>query len=214
MTLVRLDTVQRANVASGWGTATDGNIWTSLGGDGQSVVSDTLEVTNSSLSTFAVLGSDIGTLDANVLAKLNNGGSSNPAGALARCIDINNYYLARYNGAGAIEAFKNIAGTKTVIGSFAFSAGAALTFWLRFLVQGTALSIKAWQDGTTEPASYNYTTTDTGLSGAGGNRCGLYGFANSPGTVSFFSFSVDDTRATPGGSSVPMVPHHRFAYLT
>lgn len=213
MTLVRLDTVQRANVPSGFGTATDGNVWNSLAGDGQSVSGNAMILANSTASTFAVLGPSLPGPNAEVLLQFSPGGTDDTAGALLRVIDVNNYYLARDNGLGAVEFFKNVAGTKTVVGSFAFTFGFSF-FWLRFRAQGSSISIRAWLDGNAEPLTWNYTATDTSLSGAGGNACGLYGFANPSEQNAYTFFSVDNLASLPDAGVAPMVPHHRFAYLS
>ena len=39
--------------------------------------------------------------------------------------------------------------------------------WVRFRIVGQTLYVRTWTDGTPEPASWTYTTTDTSLAPAG-----------------------------------------------
>jgi hypothetical protein len=113
--------------------------------------------------------------------------TSATVGILLRAQNSNTYYLARYSGAGSIQLIKRVGGTSTVSTAFSFTPTVGSFYWMRFRVQGTTLSIKVWADGTSEPSSWGYTTTDTSVSAAG--SVGLYGYAStsSPNTVDSFS---------------------------
>lgn len=203
MAIQRQDTFSGRTVASGFGTASDGNVWTVASGDGQSVSTNEGRITSSSASTFATLGASLLTADGEGLIRFQVASSQNTFGILLRFTSTSNYYLARYDGAGNLAFFKNIGGTKTTVGSYAFAPGSGTFYWMRFHVSGTTISIRSWQDGTTEPGTWNYSTTDTSLSGAsGGNKVGLYGFDNFGSGNSFDHFSVDDL--VVGGTPVPL----------
>lgn len=210
MAIQRADTFTRANVASGFGTATDGNVWTINAGNAESVASNEGVINGSSASTYATLGASLATADAEVVIRFTLDDQSDTAGVLARYTDTNNLYLARYDGAGHIAFFKNVAGVKTTVGSYAFTANTGGVFWwLKFHVQGTTISIRTWQDGTSEPATWNYTTTDTSLSGAsGGNKVGLYGFSNF-GPDKYDHFTADDLVASTHSLATPTRAQYR-----
>lgn len=200
MTIQRADTFASRTVASGFGTASDGHVWTINAGDGQSVGSNEGKVTGSSASTFATLGASLATADGEGVVRFQVPDSTNTLGIILRWTDANNYYLARYDGAGNIAFFKNVGGTKTTVGSYAISFASGF-YWLKFHVAGSTIEIRTWQDGTGEPGTWNYTTTDTSLSGSGGsaNKVGLYGFANT-GSNEYDSFTVDDLVSALTGS--------------
>lgn len=188
MSIVRADSFTRANVASGWGTATDGNTWTIQSGDGQSVASNEGLITGSSASTFATLGAALSGADAEGLVRFQCG-NSDTAGVLLRWTDSSNHWLARYNGTGAVVAMVKVAGTYTTLSpSFSLSPSGNF-YWLRFRCQGTTISFRVWQDGTTEPSSWSEQYTGQSSQNVAGNA-GLYGFASS--TNDFDHFSVDD----------------------
>lgn len=196
MTIQRADTFASRTVASGFGTASDGNVWTINAGDGQSVGSNEGKISGSSASTFATLGASLATADAEVVTRVMIDDSSNTSGLLARWTDTNNYYLCRYDGVGNMALFKDVAGTKTTIVSAAFTPNAGTFYWLKFHVSGTTLEARWWQDGTSEPSTWGLSTTDSALSGSGGsaNKVGLYGFVNF-GTDDYDSFSADDLQS-------------------
>src|SRR6185503_14779963 len=115
MTVVRQDTFAGRTVASGWGTASDGNVWTIQSGNGQSVASNEGVISSSSASTFATLGAALTGADAEGLMRFQATDIlHNTAGILLRWTDANNHWLFRYDGAnGGINVMVKVSGTYT-----------------------------------------------------------------------------------------------------
>lgn len=206
MTVQRADTFAGRTVATGWGTASDGHVWTIQSGDGQSVASNEGVISNSTASTFATLGSALAGADAEGLVRFSLAGpASDNAGILLRWTDASNHWLCRYNSAtGTVVAMVKISGTYTTLSpGFTITLGTSTFYWLRFRVQGTTISFKIWQDGTSEPGAWSeqYTNSSQNVAGA----VGLYGFANSANDNHYDTFSVDDlvTNVSLAGTLTP-----------
>lgn len=207
----RQDTFAGRTVASGWGTASDGNTWTDQNGSSasESVSGGKGNINGSAASTFNTLGAAL-SADTNQAVRWSINDSSSTHGILARFADINNYYLCRYDGAGHIAFFKNVGGTKTTVTSVAFTPGVSNNFyWFRFIVQGSTIQIRHWADGASEPSTWDINTTDTGITAAG--KVGLYGFNNFAANDTFDSYSAADivtgtpinlTGTIPSGASL------------
>ncbi len=208
------DTFTRSNVANGWGTATDGNAWTLQSGTAANVSVNANEgrVINSGASQLLTLGStSISTADSLVRYESNqivtDGGR-----IMLRFTDINNTYAAGFgaNGAtGEVDILKTQAGvsTKPFSTTVALSEANNTFYWIRFNVatsgSNAILSIKVWQDGTAEPASWTGQVTDTSPLAAG--KAGIKGFAGSTGWV-IDNFSVGDnvvSTPTPTSTAAP-----------
>ena len=195
----RQDTFAGRTVASGWGTASDGNVWTTNAGDGQSVAAGEGIINGSSASTFNTLGAAL-SADTNIAVRWSINDSSSTHGILTRFQSTNQYYLARYDGAGHIAFFKNVGGTKTTVTSVAFTPTSGTFYWLRFVVQGSAIQIRHWADGSSEPSTWDINTTDTSITAAG--KVGLYGFNNFARNDTFDSYTAADIVT---GTPIPLV---------
>jgi hypothetical protein len=110
--------------------------------------------------------------------------SNNNLGAVLRWTDGNNWYKAYINGTSLVVQ-KKVNGATTIIGSASFAATAGTSYTLRFRVVGTTLYARVWQTGTTEPANWMITVTDTSFSSG---YCGLRMLAQNATTATYTSF--------------------------
>jgi Carboxypeptidase regulatory-like domain len=145
-------------------------------------------IASSSSSLFNILGANLTSADQEGLVRWSVDSTSATAGILLRAQNSANYYMARYGGTNTIQFRKVVGGTGTSITAFSFTPAVGSFYRMRFRVSGSTIAIKVWQDGTTEPATWGYTTTDTSLSAPGG--VGLYGFASTATNNTFDSFTV------------------------
>lgn len=131
--------------------------------------------------------------------------ASATAGILLRAQNSANYYLARYAGANTIQFLKKVGGSTTAVTAFSFTVTAGTFYWMRFQVQGSIVAIKVWQDGSLEPTSWGFTTTDTALSAPGG--VGLYGYTSTSTPNTFDSFTVTAlTASSTTSTATPTSP--------
>ena len=105
-------------------------------------------------------------------------------GAVLRWTDANNWYKAYINGTSLVVQ-KKVSGATTILGSVPFTATPGTSYMLRFRVVGTTLFARVWQTGTTEPATWMITVTDTALSSG---FCGLRMLAQNGAIASYTSF--------------------------
>lgn len=181
---VAQDSFQRAN-QTGWGTASNGMTWSA--GSGASIAGNEGLISNSSSSQYEQLGS-VTCTDGNGLVRFSVAAANDTAGIILRSQTNGNMTLARYDGAGNLEFMVRSGGTWTIVSKTPVSVSTNTFYWLRFLAQGTSVSLKLWKSGTTEPAAFTWTGTSTTITTAG--QVGLYGWASSGAPVSFDSFSV------------------------
>lgn len=166
--------------ASGWGSATSGQAWTTSGGSASdySVASGEgvhgAGVVNSSRRTL--IGSMV---DSDVTVRLRTSalasGASMTASLLSRYVDTSNSYMFRVRFSTTQQVFaaiqKQVAGTTSDIAAETQVAGlphAAGTYVrVRARNVGNQLQMKVWADGANEPASWLLTTTDSSFTAAG-----------------------------------------------
>jgi hypothetical protein len=95
---------------------------------------------------------------------------------------------------------KIIAGAATVITSAGFTFDSTKTYWARFRVNGTTLSLFVWAEGTDEPTTPTLTASDAAVAAAGftGFQWTRPALANQIGYVNFFSVGTNgDTAVKP-----------------
>jgi hypothetical protein len=91
----------------------------------------------------------------------------------ARYLDNNNLYVGRLafntNQTLTLVVQRRVAGVQVDLASATVPGTHAVWrfFKIRFQVSGSTLRAKAWQDGTTEPANWQVTGTDTSLTQPG-----------------------------------------------
>ena len=152
--------------------------------------------------------------DPNIVVRCQKTASGAGLGPVARCTDSNHYYRASVVN-NQLQIVKNVNGTLTTLGTFAFTDGGS-KFWIRFLcqgfgVQGTInnLQAKVWLDGNSEPGSYNITVSDASLTAVG--YVGMHFKGNAVGdTLSVDSFTaIDPTSpiATPAYNVTQIAPY-------
>ncbi len=138
-----------------------------------------------------------------------------------RRIDANNLYRAKFrlttSGTVTVQAFKLVGGSETALGSQSTVSGLTYTadqlLHARISITGTnptTIQMKAWADGSSEPGSYNSSTTDSEsvlqtIGGVGLRANAPGSISNSPIVVSFDDYSVttDDAVASPSPSPTP-----------
>src|SRR5487761_1210997 len=188
------DTFQRANVGSGWGTATDGNSWSISSGSGTTDVSaDEGQIGQTSSSMFLVLGAKLTQADSNSLVRFSVT-SGVLAGIVARYAGSGGYYLLRQTGS-QLQLIKNVSGATSTLATYAFTPSANSFCWMRLLVQGTSLEARVWQDGTTEPSAWQISVTDSSITAAG--YAGLYGYNGTTTPRDYDHFSVAPVGSGP-----------------
>lgn len=190
------DTFTRSNVASGWGTATDGNTWTQVRGvQALAVTSNEGTMTQQTNTNSGFMALSSGTAaQAETLVRFKVDSLTSIAGVGLRFVDSNNWYAAVIgNTSQTIEIRKDVAGTfSTVTGASAsFTYSTNTFYWMRFRAVGTSLRAKIWADGSSEPSSWTISGTDSSISAAG-----RYGIVASPAATAkvctFDHFSVND----------------------
>ena len=180
------DTFTRANQSGGWGTASGGVPW-GPSSSNLSISANEGVVAATASSVYETLGTAT-TADANGVVRFSVASSTDTAGIILRAQSNGNMYLGRYDGAGHLQFEYRIGTSWTHVSLVAFTPAVNTFYWLRFELQGTNVSLKAWPYGTTEPAAWNWSGTSSGITTAG--QMGLYSYAGSGTPVSFDTFSV------------------------
>lgn len=168
-TTLAQDTFKRANQQY-WGNASDGQTWA---GDANtssvfSISNNTGKLANGGTAYNAVLGPVATNAEVIFSGSISSFTNTN-LGAVLRWKDTNNWYKAYISG-GSLVIQKKINGTNTTLKTVPFAATAGTSYSIDFSVVGTTLSANAWPTGTTEPAGWMATATDSSL--VSGN-CGL-----------------------------------------
>ena len=187
MTILSTDTFVRADNGSSWGTSSGGETYSTGRGTPVVSISSNEGLFHVSDATFAIqrLGSQTPT-NQEVLVRVKPGNTTDNIGTIARYSSSSNFYYGVLNG-GNLVIGKDVSGSFSTLSSAAFTYTNANFYWLRFNLVGTALKLRAWQDGNTEPGTWNVSTTDSSLTSGG------YGLAtDSANTSSFDSLTVTD----------------------
>ena len=186
-TTLAQDTFQRAN-QSGWGKASDGLTW---GGDAGntgifSIKNNTGQLNNGGGGSYsAVLGPKAANAEVVFTGSMSSFNNTN-MGAVLRWVDNNNWYKAYIDGANLVFQ-KRVNGSFTTIKTVPFAASAGTSYTLRFSSVGSTLSAKVWKTGTTEPASWMATVTDSSLASG---FCGLRILDQNGTTATITSFQA------------------------
>ena len=94
------------------------------------------------------------------------------------------YYVYRRTDGGTATLYKQVSGTRTSLGTFTWTNDTN-NWWLRFRVEGTTVSVRIWQDGNTEPSTWDLQVTDSDIA----SGVTQIGFGRASGT---FDAYVDD----------------------
>jgi hypothetical protein len=168
-TVLARDTFQRAPQA-GWGTATDGQVWS---GNANTTQTTFAIVNNSGVANerpttddSAMLGPTVGDADVLIDAMFSSfsGGTSgdNELGPMLRFVDNSNFYKAGVDG-NNLRIAARVAGHFSTLDTVAFSATPGVTYRVRFRAVGGDLSAKAWAASDPEPSNWMVTANDTSL---------------------------------------------------
>jgi hypothetical protein len=171
-TILAQDDFQRPNQLF-WGMASDGSTWEGNANTAAafSIVNGSGMVTDGQGFFNAILGPLVANEEVVFSSKISrfNGGNDN-LGAVLRWTDKSNYYKSYLDGFNLI-LIKRVAGVSIRLGAIPFAAHNDISYTLRFRAVGVQFFARAWQTGTTEPATWMVTANDTALpSGFGGIR--------------------------------------------
>lgn len=209
MTTLAQDTFAGRTNSGTWNTASDGNAWTKLHGNGVNTI---LSVGSNEGKAHAgntrcenLLGSGTAT-DQDGTARLALGQSGDSVGIILRSDNTgDNYYFSEYGAfPGDITIYKVVGGSSTLLNIWATGASpAAGTFFhIRFRASGTTLETKFWLDGNSEPAGWTGSLTDSTYAS------GQYGiFLNSFGAT---DLQVDNYICTDNGIAGGGATHLRI----
>jgi len=210
-TVVALDQFTRT-VTNGWGSAQTGGAYTLVGTSSNFSVNGTMGrmvVPSAGVSRGTLLAS-VSAQDVDITARVQTdkgaAGSSMFAFFVARRVSAGNEYFGRLRlepgGAVKLRASRVVASTETLLGTevtvaeLTHQANSPLQVRLQLTgINPTALRMKVWGAGQSEPSAWQYSTTDsaTALQKAGG--VGLRARIPTGGTNAPVTFSFDDFQA-------------------
>ncbi len=197
-------------VANGWGSAELGGAWTvggpadrwSVNGGRGNVSLNAGNGYTASLNALSVASSDV---SFNVGASKVATGGGQYVSLIGRRVAATTDYRAKVqlaaNGTVSLWLARTVSGTETLVPGGGVVSGLTAAAGDRFEVQmqavgssPTTLRAKIWKSGTTEPATWTRTGTDStaGLQVAGG--VGMYFYASGSTTNSPVVFSIDGFR--------------------
>jgi hypothetical protein len=170
-----------------------------------------LDGTSNSAASWDDLDSDADRDDAEILMKCRCvalSGSTEPnIGALLRADGGRNGYYAGIYSTTAIRLRKVISSTSSAIVAQTGRTFAVDTwYWIRFRANGTALQVRVWPDGDSEPGTWDIDTTDSDITAAGWVGVFSNGTTTEP-DVDYFSVGTNgDTAPSPGGGGGGSAP--------
>ena len=198
-------------VSSGWGTADVGGNYTLAGNAsnfsvGNGVGSIVLPAAGANRAGLlnSVAQANVEILFRVRFDKVATGGNYF-AYAICRANGTNEYrarLVLNSNGTVTVNASKLVSGSESPLGAPVVVSGLSQSanswIWVRARVTGanpTTVSVRAWADGQSEPATWQFTATDSAatLQSAGGVGLRAYlatGATNAPVTVSFDDYAV------------------------
>jgi hypothetical protein len=197
------DDFNRVVAAGGWGTASDGHVWTisntaaDFSVNGSAGLIKPSHVTDEWAAWVNVGGVD---QDVKAYIQINDTAETNnlAAGLVTRLTDINNHYAAVLwcsSTASRLVIHKRVATVKTdlvTVNLPGLPPALDAWRWIRFQVSGTSLRAKVWGDNSPEP-DWMAVTTDSSLTT--GNNAGTFvrddTAAAGPSTFKFDNFSVN-----------------------
>lgn len=170
MTQIEADTFIRSN-QSGWGTASNGDTWsTGIGTPTLSIASNEGHATNISAQALMNLGSTT-SADAEGLVRVKcSATTSTRMGVALRRTASNTCYIGRLSAAANnLLIGKIVSGTETDLTNVTFTVSTGTFYWIRYRIVGSTHFLKAWADGSAEPAAWNINAfSDSSITGAGG----------------------------------------------
>jgi len=204
---VASDTFART-VNGGWGSAETGGNYTVQGTAADYGVASgagTMTVTSAGGTRFALLNTpsarDIDIVFRVAVNKLAKGGNYIVYAVARR--NTTNEYRPRIqllsNGSVAVGASVVVNNTETVLGSWTTVSGLTQAangyIWVHAQVTGTnptTIKVRAWADGTAEPSTWQYTTTDSSAAVQSAGSVGVRLWTAKSVTTAPITFSFDD----------------------
>jgi len=168
------DSFQRMDQAL-WGTASDGNSWTSDANSLQlqnafSINGKAGVIAHTQGTLNAILGPTLPNAEALISGSLSRFGGTANFGVVLRWTDKTHWYKAYIDGTSLVIV-RRINAVSTVLGMLPFPAQDNTLYSIRFRVVGTSLLAKAWVSSNPEPANWLLHAVDATLStGQGGVR--------------------------------------------
>lgn len=200
------DTFTRSE-SNSWGESTSGHTYVLLGDEADFDVTGTV-------GTMAVDAGEehkahvaaVSLLNAEVLVKVIADKAEDEGALMAsvnlHCVDLANHYRCavwfRADGSVDFEIARVLAAQPTQLAIEASTAIAAPTaaFWIRAAIEAGTISMKAWEDGDSEPGSYDLEVTDDAQSLAGASSVGLGVYVESTYDDPPVTFSFDSLATT------------------
>jgi hypothetical protein len=156
-----MDSMTRANVGSGWGTATDSQTYTQVGTGTTALTSNEGLITNTTGDVHMLYGSRTWT-DEDGTCRFSLSAATISAGIELRYTDTNNFY--RFSASTTtLTLTKKIVSNSYTLATASMTLSTGVFYRMRFRVAGnypTTASGKVWLDGTLEPTAWNATFTE------------------------------------------------------
>ena len=147
-------------------------------------------------SATVMYGPDVSSADVECLVKLvaihyNGGGFTNDGPSFYGRLDNRSNYQNGYEiglpgtiTSASTFARKRVAGASTTLSGSSGGRSKAVPIWIRYGINGTNIRVKTWNDGASEPASWDQTWTDSSISAAGYFGFGMIGMSGTGYTSS------------------------------
>ncbi|PWW21405.1 PKD repeat protein [Geodermatophilus normandii] len=211
---IAADTFGR-EVASGWGTAERGGVWTTSGSTSVSAGTGRLAGAagqSASARLSGVSRTDVALQATLTMPQLATGGGTY-VGLAAQSVGLSDYRVKlRYRSDGQVEVMlaRTVDDVETILDGYqlpgGYAAGTALT--VRFETSGgapTTLRLKVWPAGTAEPAAWSLTRTDATASLQRPGAVSLDTYVSASATATS-TLRVDDLRVEPAGTVTTPTP--------
>lgn len=198
------DSFQRADNPTDWGGAWVAGIFNDTNAIAFSVANNKGVITTLNLTSqgFSDLGPRIYPDHEQVVrATLNGGPSQVFAGLMQRSNDNDTFYRCELfgnptSGPLSFRIIYYLPATAVIIGGVNVpGSGFGIPIWMKFRVEGSHLSIKAWVDGDDEPVGWLFEADDTNVVAADGT--GLYAFGSDIGDNVEFDYYTDTVLNIP-----------------
>lgn len=190
MTVYVVDTFQRANNASSWGSAPTGGAYTKAEGTDTSAISSNVATLTGTTTVTSMIPESAGTsADGEILLLTETTGTAASIGAVIRATAGNTYYTVHLSS-GSFRVQKENAGTLSAVGTgTTFTQTASTWYFIRARIQGSTIQGKIWLATAAEPVAWQQTQTDTTITAAGwfGIRSSHAGSTSTVDSYQFFS---------------------------
>ena len=121
-----------------------------------------------------------------------------------------NYRVEINSSTATATLFRTKGTVSTSIGTFTVPVGTAAQL-VRFQVKGTLVSARVWADGTTEPAAWSKSVTDTQVTAAGSTRLEV---ARSAGTSKVYLDNVSVSNPTTPPAAIDLYGYNADSQVT